>query len=91
MNKTDLERRLAKSENLPYAYTKRLTTKLVDIIYSAIQKGEDIKITGLGTIKVVERGEREGVDPITLKRIKISARKSVKFIPSNQLKRDLNQ
>jgi len=43
-------------------------------------------LVGFGTFKVVERKERTGVDPRTMKKIKIPAKKVVRFSPGKDLK-----
>ena len=60
-------------------------------ISSALISGEVVKIAGLGTMSVVYKKERLGINPVTKQKSVIQARKVVSFKCSGTLKRKLNE
>lgn len=57
-----------------------------EVVYEALSRGEDIKLTGFGTFKVRKITAREGVNPQTGEKIKISATVAPAFRPGNAFK-----
>ena len=51
----------------------------VAAVTEALAKGDKVSVIGFGTFAVVEKGERQGINPRTKETITIAARKSVKF------------
>jgi integration host factor subunit alpha len=64
--------------------------KLVDLFFSEIGeslvRGEEVKVTNLGTFRILEKNARMGRNPKTGEPAVISARKVVSFKPSAELK-----
>ncbi len=50
-----------------------------DVLKEQLGKGERVVLLGLGTFSVVDKPERTGINPRTKEKIKIKARKAVKF------------
>lgn len=63
---------------------------LLEGIAQSLKKGETISLRGLGTFKCVQRKARKGVNPRTGEKIKIKARRAVRFSPGVQLKKAVN-
>jgi len=61
-------------------------TVALDEIAKALSKGEEVSLTGFGKFKIVQRKEREGINPKTGEKIKIQARKAPIFKPGQILK-----
>lgn len=59
---------------------------LRDEIFAGLKKSGEVKVTGLGIFVVKQRAARQGVNPKTGEKIKIAARKVVKFRASKTLK-----
>jgi nucleoid DNA-binding protein len=59
---------------------------LVETIKSELKKGNDVAIAGLGVFRVSKRKERMGINPKTGEKIKIPAKKAVKFRAAKDLK-----
>lgn len=55
-------------------------------IFTALEGGSNVGVTGLGTFELRERGERKGRNPQTGEEITIEARKAVGFKPADGLK-----
>jgi DNA-binding protein HU-beta len=69
----------------------RWLSAVVVALVDAVGNGEEsVRIPELGTFSVVERAERNGVNPQTGAKIVIPASKSVKFSPAAALKRLVN-
>ena len=79
MNKNDLIEAVAKDTGL----TKAASGKAIDSLLGAVKKGlkKDGRVTlvGFGTFSVVKRKARTGINPQTKQKMKIKAKKVVKF------------
>ena len=72
---------------------KILDTILEDILYIIIEnlkKNKKVKISNFGTFEIRKKKEREGRNPKTKKTALISARKTVSFKASKELKNYIN-
>ena len=63
---------------------------IVSIISDTLVSGESVELQGIGTFKLSERKERNGVNPSTKEKIVIPASKSVSFKTSSTIKKRLN-
>jgi len=65
--------------------------KMIDIIFDEIGQslinGEDVKISGLGTFKILSKSARIGRNPKTGIPAVISARRVASFRPSNEFRK----
>jgi len=76
-------------------FSKNTSSIIIDDFFDAIStellKNGKIKISNFGTFVVVNKRERVGRNPKTKEEAKISARKIVKFIPSDKIKNKINK
>ena len=79
MNKSELVKRISKDTGLSQATSGTALQSVLDAITDTIQAGEKVLLVGFGTFSVAERSARDGRNPGTGKKIKIPARKAVKF------------
>lgn len=86
MNTTDLVGTVAKSTGLSKAQTKKVLTSVFTVIKKTVKQGKTVSINDFGTYKVVKRKARNGVNPVTKQKMKIPAKKVVKFSASKALK-----
>ena len=90
MKKTDLIEKLAKDLEI----TKKKANAALDLtlasIKEAVSAGKAVTFIGFGNFKMVERAAREGRDPRTGKKLKIPAKKVVKFTAGKAFKESLN-
>ena len=63
---------------------------IVDAVSSSLKAGESVKIPGLGSFAVAERGARKGRNPATGESITIKASKTVRFKAGKDLKESVN-
>lgn len=85
MNKAELVNEMAKESGM----TKADMTKALDAFMAAVTKemkaGGRVTLVGFGTFSVLERAERNGINPTTKKAIRIPAKKVVKFKAGSEL------
>jgi integration host factor subunit alpha len=67
--------------------------KLVDLFFTEISeslvRGEEVKISGLGTFKILNKKERIGRNPKTGESAVISARRTVSFKPNAEFRKQV--
>lgn len=79
MNKTELVNAIAEKSGLTKADAKKALEATLETMGDALAKGDKIALVGFGTLSVVEKAARTGINPRTKEAIKIEARKTVKF------------
>ena len=79
-------------QNLGFSknFSSTIIEDFFESLISELVKFNQIKISSFGTFKVINKKERIGRNPKTKVEAKISARKVVKFKPSEQIKKKLN-
>ena len=89
MNKAELVKTIASDAGI----TKDQATKALDSMTGAIkeslQNGEKTILIGFGTFSTVDRAERQGINPKTMEKILIPAKKVVKFKPGKEFAESL--
>ena len=75
MNKTELVNAIAEKAQL----TKVQAKAALEAVAEDLAKGEKVALIGFGTLSVVEKGERTGINPATKAKITIPAKKVIKF------------
>ncbi len=74
-----------------FGLTNADSYKMVDIIFDEIEQslinGEDVKISGFGTFKILSKSPRLGRNPKTGTPAIISARRVASFRPSNEFRK----
>ncbi len=79
MNKTELVGEIAKATELSKIASGKALDAVLDAISKALQKGDDVVLTGFGTFSVRERPARTGRNPKTREAIEIKASKTPVF------------
>lgn len=85
MNKTDLVNEIAAKAALSKADAKKALDATLESISQALANDDKVQLIGFGTFAVVEKPEREGINPRTKEKIQIPARKVVKFKASDSV------
>ena len=85
MNRNDLAALLAENHELSKAAAGRMLDTVIDTLCAELKKGNAVALSGFGTFKLGQRAARTGRNPATGDKIKIAARKLVKFSPSTTL------
>jgi nucleoid DNA-binding protein len=63
---------------------------LLEGITQSLKKGESVSLRDLGTFKCVQRKARQGINPRTGEKIRIKARKAVRFSSGTKLQKAVN-
>ena len=75
-------------------FSKNFSSVIIDNFFEffllELEKSNNIKISSFGTFKVSQKKERIGRNPHTKVEAKITARKVVKFRPSIQITKKIN-
>ncbi len=85
MNKTDLINEIAAKANLTKADAKAALDATLESIAQALVNDDKVQLIGFGTFAMVEKPERQGINPRTKEKITIAARKVCKFKPADTL------
>ena len=79
MNKTELVNAIAEKAQLTKVQAKAALEAALEAVAEDLAKGEKVALIGYGTLSVVEKGERTGINPATKAKITIPAKKVIKF------------
>jgi len=79
MNKTELVAAIAAKAGLSKVDSKKALDAALEAVSEALVKGDKVALLGFGTFAPAVRPAREGVNPATGAKIKIAAKKVVKF------------
>ena len=79
MNRTELVAAVAEKTGMTKVDAKKAVDAALQAIEGALVANEQVALLGFGTFAVVERPERQGVNPSTGEKITIAAKKAVKF------------
>lgn len=85
MNKTELITTIAETAELSKADAGRALQGFMQVVTESLAQGEKISLIGFGTFSVVNRAARNCQNPQTGKKMKIAAKKVVKFKVGKQL------
>ncbi len=90
MTKSDLVERVHDEVGFSKKEASDLVECVLEIVKSALENGEKVKISGFGNFVVREKEARKGRNPQTEQPITIPARKVLTFKPSQVLRAALN-
>jgi DNA-binding protein HU-beta len=91
MTKTDLVDVIAGKVKISKSAALEAVDALLELITSALKKGDKVTLVGFGTFDVAKRAAREGVNPQTRQKIKIKASKAPRFKAGKALKDAVNK
>ena len=90
MNKNDFVSSVAEKAGLSKAESKKAIDAFCETVSEVLKAGDKLSLVGFGTFSVAERGERQGINPLTKQPITIAAKKSAKFKGGKELTDALN-
>ena len=91
MNKTELIDKIAAGAGISKADAKKALDATTNALKEALVAGDKIQLVGFGTFSVSERPAREGINPATKEKIKITAKKVAKFKAGAELADAINE
>ncbi len=86
MKRGDLVAAVAETLGLPKTKASLAVATVVNVIGSALSRGERAEVGGLGVFVTAERAARKGRNPATGETIDVPATRVVKFRPARGLK-----
>ncbi len=86
MTKAELVTAIAEKSGLSKKDSEKALAAVVESITDTLAKGDRVQLVGFGTFEVRERAARQGINPRTGKKIKISATNVPAFKAGKALK-----
>ena len=86
LTKADIANRLFDEVGLNKREAKEFVDAYFEIIKTALEDGENVKLSGFGNFQLRDKKERPGRNPKTGEEIPISARRVVTFRPGQKLR-----
>lgn len=86
LTKADIANRLFDEVGLNKREAKEFVDAYFEIIKTALEEGENVKLSGFGNFQLRDKKERPGRNPKTGEEIPISARRVVTFRPGQKLR-----
>lgn len=86
MNKSELITAAAQSAGITRKDADRAVNAAIEVIASALEKGEKVQLSGFGTFETKDRKERTGRNPHNAEPITIAATRVPSFKASKVLK-----
>lgn len=86
MNKSQIINAIAEDSTVSKREVKRIVDQVFEIAEEALNKGEKVMISGFGVFSVSDVAERIGRNPRTGEKVKIAARRNVKFHSNMEIK-----
>ncbi len=90
MNRQALIDAIATETGVTKTLSGKMLNVLLEIIPQALKQGDSVPLPGFGVFKVTQRAARTGRNPKTGEKIRIAARKTVKFTAGKAFKEALN-
>ena len=85
MNKDDVVTKMAEATGMTKAAAEAAFKAAMDGVAAALKAGEKVGLVGFGSFTVVQRDQRQGINPLTKQPMTIPARKALKFKASKEL------
>jgi integration host factor subunit alpha len=86
LTKADMAEKLFEELGLNKREAKEMVERFFEEIRMALERGEQVKLSGFGNFDLREKKQRPGRNPKTGEEIPISARRVVTFRPGQKLK-----
>ena len=86
MNKSQLVNAIAEVTTVSRSEVKKIVDSLFNITEETLRAGEKVVISGFGVFSTAEVSERVGRNPRTGEKVKIAARRNVRFRSSIDIK-----
>ena len=87
MNKKELAKEMSRRHSMTTVEAKKVIDLLQEITEEALERGEEVRVAGFGTFRVINRQPRTAHNPVTGEAVEVPERKGITFKPSSDLKR----
>lgn len=86
MTRADLADSINKKIGLSRADSAQMVESVIDLMGDALERGENVKLSGFGTFVLRDKGERIGRNPKTGVEVPITSRRVLTFRASQSLR-----
>lgn len=86
MDKTDLIERLKSEMGYSEEEASRVVDAMMESLTESLSHGDKITLPGIGSMAVVDRAHRKGVDPQTGEAMDMPPEREIRFSPGKRLK-----
>ena len=86
LTKAEMAQRLFEDVGLNKREAKEFVDAFYEVVRDALERGEQVKLSGFGNFDLRQKNQRPGRNPKTGEEIPISARRVVTFRPGQKLK-----
>ncbi|MBX3726394.1 MAG: integration host factor subunit alpha [Xanthomonadales bacterium] len=86
LTKAEMAERLFQEVGLNKREAKEFVDALFETLRAALERGEQVKLSGFGNFELRQKNQRPGRNPKTGEEIPISARRVVTFRPGQKLR-----
>ena len=86
LTKAEMAERLFENVGLNKREAKEFVDAFFEVVREALERGEQVKLSGFGNFDLRRKNQRPGRNPKTGEEIPITARRVVTFHPSQKLK-----
>ncbi len=90
ITKIIIAKNLSLKTGFSVSFSKKLINDLILCITESI-KTEKLNLKNLGIFKIINKKKRRGRNPKTKEQFEITARKTISFIPSKKISKELNE
>ena len=90
MTKVELARKVSEAKGITIKEATADVDLIIGLIEAELVEGNDVALHGFGTLKTVERKERECLNPQTKEKMIVPAKKTVTFKVAKGLKDKVN-
>ena len=90
LKKINIENNLRNLTGIPFTYSNKLVTDLIEIIIKNI-RDDNFILKNIGNFRLVHKNERLGRNPKTKEKFIISSRKTISFTPSKKILEELDK
>ena len=87
----DLARILEEKNGLGHAEAEQFVSAMFSVIQQALEQGQQVKVRGLGTFKIVNVDARESVNVNTGERVLIAGHSKISFVPDTTMRELVNK
>lgn len=85
IGKQDLVSRIAQQAGVPNKQAEKIMNSFIETVTISMERGEEVRLTGFGTFKVVARAPRKGRHPRTGQEMEIPGSQRPTFTPGSRL------
>lgn len=85
LGKSEFAQQLAQKTGMPTSKANQFLNAFLDTITEDLARGEEVRLTGFGSFRVMPTKERMATNPRTREKIRVPAGKRLSFSPGSHL------